>query len=529
VAALLFVLIRAIPNISYPLGRDQATYCVIGQGLLHGQQLYRDLWDNKPPGVFPLYALLVKVFGHAMWAVGLVDILWLLVLSYCVFRFAERYLGTGAAVIAVGVNAAWHINLGYVGAGQPEGFLLLAVFGAFFLASARGRWPLARQFVAGLLVGAAFWLKYNALVFFPLAVLMPYVDWAGFDCRPRQVRFLVPWRALCLRAAAASAGFLSAVAIALTYFRLAGSWTAMKEVEFQVLPRYAAIAVERIPHYWAIPIATTLVRLGLGTVLAAIVAVLAAERRGLARFLPILAATAMGYAATASQLRFPPYAFDTSFPFFAMIWGYLGVEWYTGLGAAARNPSLQSRLSAWVAASALGAVLLWYPARSEAKIMAQRYRDLAAWAKSPEKFYAHYAGVQFAIEHFPGKFQVIEALRKSLQPGEEIFVWGTDPLIYYLTNRQPPDRFVSNLALISPWGPPAWRQELVRDLRKSPPTFIVVSQHDQVPEIAFTRLDSEQYLTVYTDLGRFISTSYHRVGEFPDFVLYRLNATPHVP
>ncbi len=40
---LIFVFIRALPNISYPIGRDQATYCVISQGLLHGQQLYRDL------------------------------------------------------------------------------------------------------------------------------------------------------------------------------------------------------------------------------------------------------------------------------------------------------------------------------------------------------------------------------------------------------------------------------------------------------------------------------------------------------
>lgn len=137
--------------------------------------------------------------------------------------------------------------------------------------------------------------------------------------------------------------------------------------------------------------------------------------------------------------------------------------------------------------------------------------------------------MQFAIEHFPGKFKVIEELRKSLEPGEGLFVWGTDPLIYYLTGRQPPTRFVSNLALISPWGPPAWRQELVRDLRRSRPALIVVAQNDQVPEIAFTRLDSEQYLSAYTDLGDFVSASYHRVGEFPDFVLYRLKTEPKVP
>ena len=174
------------------------------------------------------------------------------------------------------------------------------------------------------------------------------------------------------------------------------------------------------------------------------------------------------------------------------------------------------------------ALLAWHPLSGEAQKVQQRYRDLAAWRRNPKQFYAHYAGVQFAIEHFPGKFEVIDELEKSLEPDEGVFVWGTDPLIYFLTGRQPPTRFVSNLPLISPWGPPAWRLELVRDLRRARPAFIVVSRHDQVPEIAFTPLDSEHYLSVYKDLDELLSTSYRPVAEFTDFVLYRLTTEPSV-
>ena len=52
VLAVLFVLVRALPILSDPLGRDQGTYLTIGQGLLEDKQLYRDLWDNTPPGIF---------------------------------------------------------------------------------------------------------------------------------------------------------------------------------------------------------------------------------------------------------------------------------------------------------------------------------------------------------------------------------------------------------------------------------------------------------------------------------------------
>jgi hypothetical protein len=49
--ALLFVFVRALPSISYPIGRDHATYFVIGEDLLRGHRPYGDLWDNKPPGI----------------------------------------------------------------------------------------------------------------------------------------------------------------------------------------------------------------------------------------------------------------------------------------------------------------------------------------------------------------------------------------------------------------------------------------------------------------------------------------------
>ncbi len=140
------VLLMALPNLSYPIGRDQATYCVIGRGLLDGARLYRDLWDNKPPGIFYLYAGIVKIFGPAMWSIGLLDILWLLAISVCIFRFTERTLGKAAAFLAVLVNAALHIRAGYWDAGQPETFLMLFVFGSYFLL--RGR-PTKAQGSAG--------------------------------------------------------------------------------------------------------------------------------------------------------------------------------------------------------------------------------------------------------------------------------------------------------------------------------------------------------------------------------------------
>ena len=523
-AALLFVLFRALPNLSYPIGRDQATYFVIGEGLLKRLRLYLDLWDNKPPGIFAVYAVLAKLFGHVMWSVGLVDILWLLAISYCIFRFAERHLGAAAAAIAVGVNADWHCRFGYTDACQTECFLMLLVFAGYLAVAGEGRRPLARHFVAGLCLGGAFWLKYNAVAFLPLLALLPCLDWSRFDERPRRLGFLVPWRALFGRLAALLAGFSIVVAIVLGYLCLTGSWPAFQETQLEVLPRYAAMA-ERTSHYWEMAVSRVVLYLGLWTWVATGLAFLLAEWRDLSRLAPVLVAAAVGFACTASQVRFTALSFETCYPFFAMIWGYLVVKTYGEVGAAARSPAAGRRGLARIAACVLAGIALFWPLRAEVKAVAERYGDLRACGRNQDAFFASYPATRFLVENLGGQMQVIQALRQLSSPSDGVFVWGTDPLIYYLTGRRPPTRFLSNIFLTGPWSPPAWREEVVHDLEKSPPAFIVVAQHDNFG-ITLTQLDSEQYLSVYPRLARFIAGSYDSMAQYPDFVVYRRKPSP---
>ena len=208
-----------------------------------------------------------------------------------------------------------------------------------------------------------------------------------------------------------------------------------------------------------------------------------------------------------------------------MIWGYLVVKTYEEVSAAVRSSAgRNARWPGWPHAPWPGSLSLW-PLRAEVKAVAERYRDLSAWRRNHDAFFASYPATRFLVENLGGQMQVIQALRQLSAPSDGVFVWGTDPLIYYLTGRRPPTRFLSNLWLTGPWSPPAWREELVRDLEKSPPAFIVVAQHDNFG-ITLTQLDSEQYLSVYPRLARFISGSYDFMATFPDFVVYRRKPSP---
>ena len=523
-AGLALVFLRALPNLRYPLHSDQATYCLIGQGLLRGQLLYRDLWDNKPPGIFYIYALIVKIVGPVMWCVGVVDILWLLIISVCIFYFARRFMGPQAATLAMVFNAARHCQQGYINAAQPEAFLMLCVFAAWFLLWPEGDWGSLRCLAAGLALGAAFWLKYNAVVFFPFLLVLPFLAYRELDPPLRRIRLVVPWQDWFGRLLIVGTGFGLVVAGVLTYFRIAGAWPALKEVQFEVLPRYRAMAFGITTNnflVWALR--QTQNQVGIWTEAGTALALLIAWwRRELKAIAPIALLALAGYLSVAAQVRMNHwYYYETCYPFFEIIWGYLCVKTYEGfqflrLKFAQRGLTV-ARALLWLVLGGLA----WSLLPEEAVRIVQQYNLLMDWRRNPELSYMTYWW-QLPLERLQGQIHVVNFLKVHSEPRDKVYVWGTAPLINLLSQRQCPSRFVSNLAVISVWGPERWRLELASTLEKKRPLYIVVARYDAMPGITFTGLDSEQYLRVYPALSDVLHRNYQTDVNFGDFQLYRL-------
>lgn len=517
---MIFVAVRALPMLTYPLGRDQGSHLFIGRSLLDGKVLYRDLWDNRNPGIYYLHTIIVKVFGSVMWSEAVLDILWLLVISYCMFRFAEHYIGSAGAAIAIAVHASWHVQAGYVWTSQPENFQLLFVFLAYFLVVRHGRWPNPTHFLAGIMLGAGWWFKFNSIAFLPFLLLLPYLDTGGLDKEPRRIGLTLPWRSWFARAVVLLAGFGVTIGLVLGYFWLVGAWPAMKEIQFEVLPRYAAMAFQSRPYYWRWALRSTEYWLGFWTEVATLASLIIAWRfRDLARFTPVFFAAAIAFASTAMQLRFHDYYFQTCFPFFAMMWGYLGVRIYKGCRAWARKCAQRQWRLAAVLVWIIFANVVYWPLPEEIGQLSVEYRLLREWWREGESFYLKYPWLR-RIEHLPSQLDAARYLKEHSAPGDGVFIWGAHALIYFLSDRYPPTRFVSNLGLMAVWTPPAWRDELLRDLEKSPPRFIVVASKDHAPNITYHPLDSRDYLKVFPKLNAFITNSYRQVADFDAFTVY---------
>ena len=157
-----------LPSLVQPAGGDQGLYGYAGQRMLSGDVMYRDVWDQKPPAIAVIYALLWRVWPSEavvpaadLAAAGAVA--WLLILLG-----RRRYstgIGYGAAVLFLLFGDPYLQRLsGVYVRGQCEPFIALAVTTSLLLvAHAEGR---RRYLVAsGVALAAAFWLKYNAAAY----------------------------------------------------------------------------------------------------------------------------------------------------------------------------------------------------------------------------------------------------------------------------------------------------------------------------------------------------------------------------
>jgi hypothetical protein len=521
--AILFVVVRALPILTLPLGNDQGAYLMIGQGLLEGKQLYRDLMDTKPPGIFVVYAGIAKLFGRVMWSAAAADTLLLLVISYFLFRFSERYVGRAGAAIAVMVHASMHGEMRYYWIAQPETFQVACVLAGYVLMLRRRRWSRVSCFAAGLALGYGCWLKYNAIAFLPFLLFLPYLDTSGLDRQPPRVSLVISWRSWLAKAALLLAGLAAAIAIVLAWIVLKGAWPAMKEAQFEVVPRYAAMAVQRRPHYLLSALMRTYYCVGGWNLCAVLAALLVGRlRRDLRRFAPLFLAALTSYAAVVMQLRFHDYYFQTCYPFFAVLWAYLAVSLYEGSRALARHFRQRGwRLATGLVWIAFAQAVFW-PLPEEFNRLTMRYEHLREWRTNQQTFYADYPD-QLPFEYMRAELEVIDFLKQNARPYDGLYVWGTRGVIYYLTGHIPPTRFHANLGIMSAWCPPLWREELVRDLRNTQPRFIVVARRDAIPSLTYANLDSEKFLKTLPQLETFVTSNYTPLADFDTFVIYRRN------
>jgi 4-amino-4-deoxy-L-arabinose transferase-like glycosyltransferase len=151
---------------SEPLDCDEAAYAYIGHRMLHGDVMYRDLTENKPPLGYWLYALAVAMGGYNELAIRLLPIPAVLLTIVLVWWIGSRLAGPVAACVSAGIYVLLSTDPYLFGNGSNmEHFMNLFSVASLALMiygwSSSRRWPLV---AAGALLGAASLVKQIAIL-----------------------------------------------------------------------------------------------------------------------------------------------------------------------------------------------------------------------------------------------------------------------------------------------------------------------------------------------------------------------------
>ncbi len=165
----------------YPMNDwvDVNCFYTMGKSLLHGKVPYRDLYEQKGPVLYFVYALIALVSPGSFWGVWLLEIVTFGLFLYYSGKILQLYLGEGLfSWLAVPVLAALIcVSPAFAhGASVEEMTLFMSVYG-FYIALRAFRENRALHFrealTCGVFSGMLLWIKYTMLgTFLGLAIFL---------------------------------------------------------------------------------------------------------------------------------------------------------------------------------------------------------------------------------------------------------------------------------------------------------------------------------------------------------------------
>ncbi len=464
---------------------DESLYFLVAAQWRAGQLPYTTIWDNKPVGIYAILAVFQALFGERVFAMRIASAVVGGLTAYVVYRIGRQLNGAGRRGPALLAGGAYLVcslsNDGMAANTEPfmAGFTALAV-----LTAAGPGWPWRRGVLAGVLVGAAFMVKYVAVFEAPAVLLLLLL------------RHPTPgWRGRIGLALAFGAGAAAPLAATILLYWHAGAlglwWSASVASNFRrvggAVPPGALAYAARLELLRLGPL------LGLGLLVLAAAARLAWRRPwraadGVTLFLALwLLGGCVGVAAAKS---FYDHYFLQLLPVLCVTLG-----WWASCLPGWRRPML----------GLAAALVLALPAWAAVVALRQAAAPVLAWQ-----------GTHFVIRPDTPRL-IARDLAPALGDGG-LYVFDGQPILYALLRRQPPTRYVfpsilttGFLAHVAEVDAPA---EVTRILAGRP-RFIVRSLMPRTDPKVIDPL-------VYALLDTALAKDYRLWRRYPGSVVYRL-------
>lgn len=423
-ALALFLRLPALPQ--SVIDWDESFYLLMAREMLRGHPPYTVIWDNKPPGLYALFALTQVVLGQTVLAMRLLAVFVATATSFLLWLFGWRVFGSAAiGGLAALFYALFSTQNGGLASNAEIMFAPFTV-GALLLLAARAGLPatiLSQRrlafFAAGLLMGLAIQIKSVAG-----AELLAALAWIGLAIvASRRAGQPTPARTALLAASLLILGALLPLLAAAGYFALRGLWSDYVYANFTAASIYLRLAPPLAP----MRVAETLLAQVRGAALLWLAALAAAPLAWLIRrshprvSLHLLALgvwLAFTLAATLLSRRFYPHYFLQVLPPLSLLAAAVIVQ-------AVQLDSALPRARQALLIGLIVAIGLAQPAARPLRASAAEALALLRRTQRTELL-VYTAGY----------------LRERMAPDDYLYVAEGDPILYYLTDAPLPTRYL---------------------------------------------------------------------------------------
>jgi hypothetical protein len=218
----LLVLFLRLASFFYStLSWDESLYLLIAKKMFEGHPPYSVVWDNKPPGIYLLFATGLSTFGHSVFSIRLLACIFatltcfFLYLTGSLIRENGKIIGFLAGCFYALTSAA--LNEGM--SANSETFITLFATAAFYLFSRRlpyrdnfNKQTYLQIFLVGLILGIGFEIKF--VVLFDLLPILLILGIAILGHNQGKQKYLTLVKSLLVL----GIGFLIPFTIATLYF-----------------------------------------------------------------------------------------------------------------------------------------------------------------------------------------------------------------------------------------------------------------------------------------------------------------------
>ena len=517
-----------LPMLEFPFGSDQAIFAEIGRTMWRGGVPYVDAWDQKPPAIYAIYALGIRGPLGLMRNLRVFDLAWLLATCLVLVELGRRWWSLPAGAIAgVLYGAVYATTTGYWYSAQPDSFMALPLALAllFYDLAARqaARGPDRREFeprhlwllLAGGALGVAFQLRFIVVLIIPF---LPMVELTGLSWRGRArlwwdrmlwlgAGFALVQGAVLLYLVAGGAldDYIEATRFAAGYTRLGGHYAPEGLTTGKYLEQVRLAFL-----FWALGKLILTAPAIVGGFLAVFVL---RERRAQQLVLFVLLANA----GIMAQAKFFPYHYLYVVPFLALLAGWAWVRAFALL-ARARGRAMVA------AGGALLVVLLGLSTPEVVDGAWLQWKSYVEFHRRPETrelYYDFFGPWNGGPYSYRASRETAYYVGRRTQPGEHIYVWGYDPLIYLLADRPSSSRFIYSFPLMSDWAPRSWSDEFMAELHARPPAYFLVQRYEGARWITGHIVDTGEYISWFPALDAWLKSNYRLETEIEDYLIYR--------